>query len=104
MVEKFEVKKTHPIKGKCVFALIYQGYNGSEYASSFFIRLNNLGSAYELSSDFFTASNLYDAMLRAYCEGKKILQKNKFDCEIANEAFSLFQNKVQLQFHFGVNK
>lgn len=100
MVEKFEMSKTSLLKGKYVFSLIFQGRTETGFAASFFIKLFEYGNNYELVSDTFIASNIYDAMLRAYCEGKKALKQNNYDCSIADEVFALFQDKEQLKFKF----
>ena len=100
MVEKYEVEKTSLLKGKYTFALNYQGQTDSGFAASFLIKLFNYGNNYELASDIFVSTDLYNAMLRAYCEGKKVLKQNKYDCEIANEAFALYQDKEQLKLKF----
>lgn len=102
MLEKFEVSKTSLTKGKIIFSLIYQGQpDKGIYAASFFIKNTLLGETYEFSSDFFTANNIYDALLKACTEGKKVLQKNKFDTDMANESFAIYRDKIQNKFNFG---
>lgn len=100
MVEKFEMSKTSLLKGKYVFSLIFQGKTQTGFAASFLVKLFEYGNNYEIASDTFIASNVYDAMLSAYCEGKKILKQNKYDCSIADEVFALFKDKEQRRFKF----
>lgn len=99
MTEKYEVISNNPLK-KAKFSLMILDTKKNKYLTCFQITVKELGNNYEFLSDTFSSESLYKGMLRAFCEGKKVLKKNKIDTKIADEAFAIFQDKTQLKFAF----
>ena len=100
MTEKFTIEKTSVINGFQKFTLSFLGVENGLYKSNFNFLYRAGTKDYEYSSDIFESDSLYNAMLRAYSEGRKILAHNRYDTTLAKKAFSIFQEQSQLKFRF----